>query len=109
MIHLNIHSAQNKMCEFELYLKSLHVNFSIIAITETWFNDSNHDLYGLDGYQMVDDYRQSRRGGGVALYIRNSVVYKLRNDLDVFNENMECKFVEIDKCNFEIVVHRRLL
>ena len=105
VIHLNIHSAQNKMCEFELYLKSLHVNFSIIAITETWFNDSNHDLYGLNGYQMVDDYRQSRRGGGVALYIRNSVVYKLRNDLDVFNENMECKFVEIDKCNFETSKH----
>ena len=38
-----------------------------------------------------------RRGGGVSLYIREHVTYTVRNDLDIFNDIMESKFVEIDK------------
>ena len=50
-------------------------------MTETWYNENNHDLYGMDEYQMVDDYRESQRGGGIVfistihLYIKNEMIW----------------------------------
>ena len=76
MIHLNIRSAPKNLNKFDSYLKILNIKFSLIAITETWYNDDNHDLYGLDGYKMVEDYRKDKRGGGAAIYVRDSIVYK---------------------------------
>ena len=104
-MHLNIGSAPKNLTKLQLYLKTLDVKFSLIAVTETWFNENNHDLYGMDEYQMVDDYRKSQKGGGIAFYIHNSIVFKERNDLDVFNDNIESKFIEIDKSNFGTAKH----
>lgn len=105
MVHINIRSIQRHLCEYELYLESLHIDFSLIGVTETWFSVTNHDLYAMNGYSLVENHRKSRRGGGVAFYIRNSIVYRQRTDLDVFNENIESKFIEIDKCSFDSSKH----
>ena len=105
MIHLNIRSAVHNLSKFDLYMKSLITKFSIIALTETWFTESNHNLYGIDGYDMVDEHRKSKKGGGVALYIHSSILYKVRDDLKVFDDNIESKFIEIDKCNFGVSKH----
>ena len=42
-------------------------------------------------------YRSGRRGGGVSLYVREHIVYTCRTDLDIFDEYIESKFIEIDK------------
>ncbi|RMB99816.1 hypothetical protein DUI87_23593 [Hirundo rustica rustica] len=45
-------------------------NYDIVAITETWWDDSHSWSTALDGYKLFRRDRKGRRGGGVALYIR---------------------------------------
>lgn len=46
---------------------------------------------------MVNNYRNNKKGGGVAVCIKDSLLYKRREDLDKSNEDIECVFIELDK------------
>ena len=52
---------------------------------------SNYEI-NISGYDIVRKDR-NRNGGGVALYIRNVIDYKIRNDL--MNENLETITIEV--------------
>ena len=70
----------------------------IIAISETWIKPY-HINYTIPNYNLEQDFRLHKRGGGVCLYIHNVLQYKLRNDLKLGNdpEFVISVFVEIDK------------
>ena len=57
-----------------------------MCINETWLDDkiSDHEV-GIDGYDLVRKDRK-RTGGGVAIYIRNSINYKID---DVMPDSLE--------------------
>ena len=98
-IHFNLRSAPKNLCHVEDYLDCLDFSFPIVAASETWFNDSTVDLYELRGYQQENNYRENRRGGGVSIFIRDGIEYKLRPDLDIYNDAIETIFIEIEgKC-----------
>ena len=50
MLHLNIRSVPKKVNDFELFLKSLDFDFSVIGLSETWIKESNVAVLGLAGY-----------------------------------------------------------
>ena len=50
LLHMNIHSITRHMNELEAYMSNLCHNFSIVAVTETWFTDVTADTYSLQGY-----------------------------------------------------------
>ena len=54
-------------------------------------------MYNVDVYRKVCANRVSRRGGGVSLYVKNDVSYIPRDDISIFNDVLETKFIEIDK------------
>ena len=78
-IHLNVRSLLSKMSEFRLLFSEKKI--SIIALTETWLNDSINDeeIY-IDGYSIIRKDRDTY-GGGVCLYIKNEIAYSVREDL----------------------------
>ena len=47
--HLNIRSAVKNINEFSVYLDNLKHNFSVIGISETWFQEANYNLYTIEG------------------------------------------------------------
>ena len=47
--------------------------YDLIAITETWWDESHNQNIGIDGYELFRRDRQRRKGGGVALYIREVI------------------------------------
>ena len=49
----------------------------------------------IPNYKLEGSCRQTKRGGGVALYIKQDIVYKIRNDLKINNHVMESYFIEI--------------
>ena len=56
-------------------------NIDLIAFNETRLDQSISDgLIHLDGYEVIRKDR-SRNGGGVCIYIRSSINYKIRSDL----------------------------
>jgi len=88
--------------ELIVYLKALNCEFTVIELCETWLKESNCDLYGIKGYVSEFKCRQGKSGGGVALYIKDSVNYNRRNDLEsILNEcAIECVFIEIQGKQF---------
>ena len=63
-----------------------------ILITETWLSDSVPDeVVNIPKFCVVRNDRQFGRGGGVQIYIRESIPYKLR--LDLSNDQYECVWI----------------
>ena len=58
LLHMNIRNIPRHMNELEAYLSNLCHNFSIVAITETWFTDLTVDTYSLQGYTYEYEYRK---------------------------------------------------
>ena len=91
--HLNIRSIIKNIDQFRIYVSNHQ--YDIICINETWLDDKISDReVGIDGYDLLRKDRK-RTGGGVAMYIRNSINYKIR--LDIMPENLETITVEITK------------
>ena len=75
LLHMNIRSIPMHMNELEAYLSNLCHNFSIVALTETWFSDVSVEAYSLQGYTHECENRKNRSGGRVSLFIRVVVVF----------------------------------
>ena len=68
----------------------------IIGITESWANTDITDAeLGLTGYVMFRRDRMGRRGGGVILYVKESIqAYKIKLERKAdYDEAVWCKIV----------------
>ena len=64
-------SVRNKQEELETVM---HLeNYDFVPITETWWNDSHNWYTTIEGYWLFRRDRQGRKGGGVALYVKDRV------------------------------------
>jgi len=95
LIHLNIRSVPLHFSEFLSYLDTLDIHFKIIALSETAIN-INHITYNIPSYRLEMHHRLKRKGGGVSLYIHDSLQYKTRTDLEIGGE-VNSVFIEIPK------------
>ena len=103
LIHINARSLNKNFDSIELLLNSLQsFQFSVIGVSETWLNTSSPPLYAIENYQMLRSDRGHRKGGGVAIYARNDLNFKLRSDLHI--ENTEHIFLEIVNNNAKNVI-----
>lgn len=75
----NIQSLNAKFNEFKVYFEGcLKSVFSIICLQETWLaEDSDLSLLQLNGYNLISKGRASSRHGGVAIYLKETVKYKV--------------------------------
>ena len=96
LFNLNIRSLNKNFDQLNQCLKSVNHKFAVIALTETKLKDKPFDYVQLPGYKMEYINRVGRNSGGVFLYIRNDVKYKLRTDLCTANSNFELGFIEIE-------------
>ena len=91
---LNARSIVNKKNELNIMVEDIDPH--IIGITESWANTDIRDAeLGLTGYVMFRRDRMGRRGGGVILYVKESIqayAIKLEKKAD-FDEAVWCKIV----------------
>ena len=91
--HLNIASLPKRIEELKILLKE--IPFDILCINETRLNNLiDTNTVSIPGYDILRRDR-NRYGGGVAIYIRDNLVYVNRNDL--MPENLEAICIEIKK------------
>ena len=68
----------------------------ILHINESKLDSAvrDNEVY-IPGFEIVRKDRKinGRNGGGVCIYVRTDLNYRIRNDLD--NDLLECLFVEI--------------
>ena len=98
MLHLNIRSIPDHFLELTSLLTNLELELKILAISETWIKP-HHINYNIPNYNMEQDFRYHKRGGGVCLYLHNMLQYRLRDDLKIGNdpESINSIFIELDK------------
>ena len=78
----------------------LDFNLTALALSETWTTLDTEQLYYIDGYTPVFKSRDSgKSGGGVSLYIIDSVLHTVRNDLCPQDNCAEALFVELQHDN----------
>ena len=104
-IHLNARSLNSNFREIDDYLSSLNYKFDIIAISETWVSEPEHNKFNINGYDVYHTNRKNMRGGGVALYVKQELACKF----------LSCKSLVVDDlfecCPLEILIsgHRNII
>jgi hypothetical protein len=78
------------------YLDLLNFQFSILGFTETWLHE-NSPPFKIDGYNLISNNRKDEAGGGVALYIHDSLIFNLGNDVFPDNNICESLFIKIPR------------
>ncbi len=92
--HLNAQSIMNKHDEISNYLSN-QTSPTILGISETWLNKNTPDsLINIEGYTTYRLDRQKSRGGGLVVYVPNTLKATLREDLD--NHQMETIWIELN-------------
>ena len=73
IIHVNSRSLPKNSDNINSLIKSLHIQPDILVITETWLTDNNKQLYELTGYHSYHIVRNTRRQGGVSIFIYDQI------------------------------------
>ena len=94
---MNARSVVNKIKELKLLVEEENVD--VVAITETWLNETITDEeMNISGFVLFRRDRNDpikRRGGGVAMYVKNELnpVYNCELSEDSFSESLWCNII----------------
>ena len=103
ILHLNSRSFNRNCDSIDAFLSDIDYNFSVIAISETSFNEDHSNLVDIPNYSISNPH--ANRSGGSALYIHNFISYKLRPHFNLILhstnafDHSESVFVEIVNSN----------
>ena len=97
LFHCNIRSLKKNIDRLYSCISNVDTSFSVLGITETWLNNNEKllPIHGLSGYNFVGKGRRNRPGGGVGLFIKDTLKYKIRDDLNVFVDSVELFCIEL--------------
>ena len=98
LLHLNIRSLQRNFDKLTKFLDNLDFEFKVICISETWCSEnvSCNSLYKIPNCNSNHQIRgNGKAGGGVATFIHNTLIYNMKPDLSINNDNIEALCIEI--------------
>ena len=101
VFQFNIRSMAKNCSSLELYLETLDFEFKIIGLCETWLNASNAHCYNIKDYNIENNYRINKTGGGVSLLLKKEIEYTVRGEFTRSYDNIETILVEISKSVFK--------
>ena len=95
--HINARSLPNSIDEIRYIL--FRTSFDIFGVSETWLIPGTpKDRVNIDGYKIFRQDRAHKRGGGVALYVKNTYKTKvLKTPMDILVPENIWLEIEIDK------------
>ena len=85
LAHINIRSCRNKVVEISPFLKENDID--ILTLNETWLK-SNFKL-DIPNYNITRNDRPRRRGGGVAILVRNDIKFDIIDTCSAINTDNE--------------------
>ncbi|XP_050797305.1 uncharacterized protein LOC127045326 [Gopherus flavomarginatus] len=91
-LYTNARSMGNKQEELEVLINKY--NYDIVGITETWWDNTHDWNVGVDGYSLLRKDRQGKKGGGVALYIKNVHTWT-EVEMDIGDGSVESLWVRL--------------
>ena len=99
VLHVNIRSIKRNFENLKALLEECEFVFNIICVSETWCSNTelqNNSNLSLTGFDSVP-YEKSKknRGGGVLIFIKKNLSYKIRKDLSESDEHKEILSLEV--------------
>ena len=94
----NIRSLQKNFYKLIDFLDTLDFEFKVICISETWCSEnvSCNSLCKIPNYNSIHQTRGNGKAGGwVAMFIHNTLIYNMKLDLSIINDNIEAVCIEI--------------
>ena len=95
VLHIN---TQSMTSTFDSLLMTIdRYSFDIITMSETWLNENKLRLQHvtIPGYVQVFNHRDQIKGGGVGAYVKESIDFKRRTDIEKRYPSMEHLWIEI--------------
>ena len=68
--------------EFLGYLQNCGYHFDAIVLTETWTKNETQSLCHIPGYQAVHNSRPDQTGGGVSIFIKDTLDVEVIDELN---------------------------
>ena len=97
---MNVRSLVNNtnFSKLEALVSPLSFQLDVIAVTETWIQSfSTGPFKILKDYNFISNNRLICRGGGVGLYIKDNLVFSIRDDLTLMREKtFESIFIDVN-------------
>ena len=104
IIHHNARSLMKpgRLDEYHMFLQTLKTPFDILIFSETWLTSEKGDQCRFEGFHSIHLMRPTDniidfkvRGGGISIFIKDTLEFKHRDDLTVMLPYMECSFIEL--------------
>ena len=98
IFHTNLRSSKHNINQLLCYLNSIDMDFTIIGLSETWGKSIHIDMQNIPGYKHYYCIRgKNRNSGGTSLYVKSTIPFKRRSDLEFKKSIFESSVIEIDK------------
>ena len=96
IIHANCRGINKSFENIINTVDELNFKVSVIAVTETWTTVATENLYQITGYNPVFKSRNAvNLGGGVGIFILDSIPFVVRDDLCSSDNCIETLFIEL--------------
>ena len=72
-------------------------SFDVVALSETWLTKDKalNDYVQIPGYELVSENCNNMKGGGVGFYIKDSMKFKRRKDIEKKTHELEHLWIEL--------------
>ena len=96
-LHANIRSALKNLASLEQYINNLDRNFTVIGISGLGLKNTMLTDMVLKVIVVLNTFQPIRSGGGVSIFMQNSIEYFVRTNLSYLNAHTKTIFFEINK------------
>ena len=86
VIHLNIRSLNSKTQAFCTFMHTLELDFDLIILSEIWAYNIDFYVNLLKGYSLHTALPKGSNIGGVGIFIKDTLNFKVRSDLQLSSE-----------------------
>ena len=100
-----------RLDEYTILLNMMKNPFHVIAFTETWLSADNLSVVNIDGYESCHTIRpvnqnfdNKSKGGGISVFVKNDIDFKLRHDLNIIHPCVETLFIEVRISNIKYLI-----
>lgn len=104
VIQQNVQCLRNKTHNIECLLQS-DLKCDVFLMTEHWLETDEIEVLNITNYNLVSHFcRQSRKHGGVCIYVHSSLNVLLRDDLCKFSIEMHIEIAAIQLIEINLIV-----
>lgn len=101
-VHMNTRSIRNKVGDIGVLLQETSLKFDLMLFIETWLLDCEQPPL-FHGYASYSLRRHGRKGGGVAIYVKECVKHSPIDEFSIIEDDVECLSLKISNVTVSVI------